>query len=358
MKMKLCFRHYGEEDVIPLGYIAQIPNVEYVVSSVYGVPVGEVWALEKIQKISSECKKHGLNFSVAESIPVHEDIKLGRGDHRRLIDNYCENIRRVAACGVDCVTYNFMPIFDWTRTQLDRAAPDGSTSLVMYKEQLEKIDVFNDDISLPGWNTSYTKPEIRELTEAYKRLGDEGLWHNLEAFLERILPVAEECGVKMAIHPDDPPYSVFGIPRIITGEESLDRVLSLCDSCANCLCICTGSLGCVSSNNVPKMIKKYADMGKIAFVHIRNVKNLPDGSFEETAHPSSCGSLDMAEIVKELVLSGYDGYVRPDHGRMIWDETDVKKNVRPGYGLYDRALGASYINGLFEAYEKILGGEK
>lgn len=165
--------------------------------------------------------------------------------------------------------------------------------------------------------------------------------------MKKVIPVAEACGVKMAIHPDDPPYPIFGLPRIITCEANLDRVLKLIDSPANCLCLCTGSLGCAKSNDVVAMVRKYSAMGRIAFMHIRNVKILEDGSFEERAHLSSCGSLDMYEIVKALVETGFDGYVRPDHGRMIWGETG-----KPGYGLYDRALGAAYINGLFEACEK------
>ena len=188
---------------------------------------------------------------------------------------------------------------------------------------------------------------MRELIAAYGELGEEGLWKNLEKFLKKVIPVAEECGVVMAIHPDDPPYPIFGLPRIITCEENLDRFLALVDSPANSLCLCTGSLGCAASNDVVKMIRKYSAMGRIAFMHIRNVKIMEDGSFEERAHLSSCGSLDIYEIVKALVETGFDGYVRPDHGRMIWGETG-----KPGYGLYDRALGATYINGLFEACEK------
>jgi mannonate dehydratase len=188
---------------------------------------------------------------------------------------------------------------------------------------------------------------VRELIGAYGELGIEGLWRNLETFLHCVIPVAEECGVRMAIHPDDPPYPIFGLPRIITCEENLDRFLSIVDSPANSLCLCTGSLGCAKSNDVAAMVKKYAECDRIAFMHIRNVKVMDDGSFEETAHLSDCGSLDIAEIVEALVNCGFKGYVRPDHGRMIWGETG-----KPGYGLYDRALGAAYINGLFEAYEK------
>ena len=347
MKMKLSFRWYGKDDPISLEYISQIPGMRSVVSAVYDVKPGEIWPEESIKWIKDECEKHGLIFDIVESIPVHEDIKLGRDTADKLTDVYCENIRRCAKYGVKCVTYNFMPVFDWTRTQLDKKAADGSTSLVMYRDQLEGLNPLTDDIHLPGWDASYTQSEVRELISAYRELGEEGLWANLERFLKKVIPVAEECGVRMAIHPDDPPYSIFGIPRIITCEENLDRFLSIVDSPANSLCLCTGSLGCAASNDVSKMVKKYAKVDRIAFMHIRNVKNLPDGSFEERAHLSSCGSLDMAEIVSSLVECGFDGYVRPDHGRMIWGETG-----KPGYGLFDRALGAAYINGLFEAYER------
>ena len=209
------------------------------------------------------------------------------------------------------------------------------------------LDPLKDDIHLPGWDASYTQKEVRELIEQYAKLGEEGLWKNLEKFLKKVIPVARECGVRMAIHPDDPPYSIFGIPRIITNEKNLDRFLSIVDSPANSLCLCTGSLGCSDANDVSKMVRKYAKVDRIAFMHIRNIKNLPDGSFEETAHLSSYGSLDIADIVSALAENGFDGYVRPDHGRMIFGETG-----KPGYGLFDRALGAAYINGLFEAYER------
>ena len=347
MNMKLSFRWYGDTDPVTLENISQIPGMRSVVSAVYDVKPGEVWSTESLKKMKNDCENHGLIFDVVESIPVHEDIKLGRGDIEKLLDVYCENIRRCAQYGVKCVTYNFMPVFDWTRTQLDKKAPDGSTSLVMYWDQMKDLDPLKDDIHLPGWDSSYTQEQVRELISAYGEIGEEGLWANLERFLKKVIPVAEECGVKMAIHPDDPPYPIFGLPRIITNEKNLDRFLSLVDSPYNCLCLCTGSLGCATSNNIPAMIKKYAKMNRIAFMHIRNVKIMEDGSFEECAHLSSCGSLDIYEIVKALVENGYDGYVRPDHGRMIWGETG-----KPGYGLFDRALGATYINGLFEACEK------
>ena len=344
---KLSFRWYGPDDPVPLSYIRQIPNMHSVVSAVYDVPPGEVWSDESIEAIAQAARDNGLVFDVVESIPVHEDIKLGRGDCARYIENYKENIRRVARHGVKCVCYNFMPVFDWTRTQLDKAAPDGSTSLVMYMDQLKGLDPLRDGLSLPGWDASYEKDQMRELFAAYADLGEEGLWKNLEVFLKAVIPVAESCGVRMAIHPDDPPYPIFGLPRIITCEKNLDRMLAIVDSPANSLTLCTGSLGCAAFNDVTALVRKYAARDRIAFMHIRNVQRFADGSFEERAHYSPCGSLDLYEIVKALVDNGFDGYVRPDHGRMIFGETG-----RPGYGLYDRALGAAYLNGLFEACEK------
>jgi len=347
--MKMSFRWYGYDDPVTLRNISQIPNMRSIVSAVYDVKPGQVWPEESLSKMKAECEKHGLVFDVVESIPVPEDIKLGSPNRDELIEVYCENIRRCAKYGVKCVTYNFMPVFDWTRTQLDKEAPDGSTSLVMYWDQMRGLDPLVDDIDLPGWDASYTKDEIKALFRKYAEVGEEGLWANLEYFLKKVIPVAEECDVRMAIHPDDPPYPIFGLPRIITNEENLDRFLKIVDSPANSLCLCTGSLGCAKTNDVVKMVRKYSAMDRIAFMHIRNILIMDDGSFEESGHLSSCGSIDMYEVVKALVETGFDGYVRPDHGRMIWGETG-----RPGYGLYDRALGATYINGLFEACEKAL----
>ena len=342
--MKLSFRWYGADDPVSLEYISQIPGMRSVVSAVYDVKPGGVWSRESLAAIAEACRTHGLVFDVVESIPVHEDIKLGRPDADSLIDNYCENIRRCAEVGVKCVTYNFMPVFDWTRSELDRRAADGSTSLVLYTDSLRGLDPLHEDIHLPGWDASYTQDEVRGLIAAYSELGEEGLWHSLEHFLCRVIPVAEEAGVRMAIHPDDPPYPIFGLPRIITCEANLDRMLALYDSPANSLCFCTGSLGASKDNDLPAMIRKFGD--RIYFAHLRNVLRR-DGWFNETSHLSSDGSLDMYEIVKALYESGFDGYIRPDHGRMLWGE-----KARPGYGLYDRALGAAYINGLWEAVSK------
>lgn len=346
--MKSSFRWYGDSDPVTLDKIRQIPGMRSIVSAVYDVKPGEVWPEESIKHLVDECREHGLIFDVVESIPVTEEIKLGRPGRDRHIENYCESIRRCAKYGIKCVTYNFMPVFDWTRTQLDHPLPDGSTSLVYYQEQVDQVNPLesDSDLTLPGWDASYSREELKDIVAQYQELSEDDLWNNLQYFLEKIIPVAAECDVNMAIHEDDPCWSIFGLPRIITCEENLDRFLSLVDDPHNGITLCTGSLGCSAKNDVVKMAAKYAKMGRIHFAHLRNVQVLDNG-FEERAHLSSCGSLDMYAIVKALHDNGFTGYVRPDHGRMIWGETG-----RAGYGLYDRALGATYINGLFEAVEK------
>jgi mannonate dehydratase len=319
-----------------------------IVTAVYDVPVGEVWSRESIKKLKEGIEAAGLIFDIVESVPVHEDIKLGKETRDKYIENYNENIRRLAEVGVKVICYNFMPVFDWTRTQLDKELEDGSTALVYYADQLEKMDPLTGELSLPGWDSSYKKEDLRALFEEYSKIDKETLWSNLKYFLEKIIPVAEENDVKMAIHPDDPPFDIFGLPRIITHEANIDRFLKLVDSPNNGLTICTGSLGCVKSNNIYEMIDKYSSQGRIYFMHVRNVKILDNGSFEESAHFSPCGSLDIVEIMKILHKNNFEAYLRPDHGRMIWGETG-----RPGYGLYDRALGASYITGIWETLGKL-----
>lgn len=347
--MKLSFRWYGEKDTIKLQYIKQIPNIKSIVTAIYDVPVGEVWPMSKIMELKKRIEEMGLEFDVIESVPVHEDIKLGIGNFKKYIENYKQNIKNLASVGIKVICYNFMPIFDWTRSQLDKKLEDKSTTLVYYKEQVEKLNPLDDNLILPGWDTSYTKDELEKLFKQYNKLGESGLWKNLEYFLKEIIPIAESVGVKMAIHPDDPPWSIFGLPRIITSEENIDRFLKLVDSEYNGLTFCTGSLGCAKFNNILELLDKYSKLNRIHFVHLRNVKWLDDGvSFEETAHYSECGSLDMVEIIKILYKNGFKGYARPDHGRMIWGEIG-----KPGYGLYDRALGAVYITGIWETLSKM-----
>lgn len=345
--MKMTFRWYGENDPIDLEKIRQIPTMSGIVSAVYDVKAGEVWSNRSIEKIKSSANKNGLAFEVVESVPVHEEIKLGSEMAGKLIDNYCENIKRLGNAGVKVICYNFMPVFDWLRSTLNKQQADGANALAFDESELAEMSASSGTLSLPGWDESYTKDEMKTLLSRYENVDKTTLFKNFERFLHYVIPVAEKSGIKMAIHPDDPPWDIFSLPRIITGEESYKKMLSINDSPSNGITLCTGSLGASLKNDVAEIAKTYCD--HIPFVHLRNVKvSEVDGnrSFEETAHPSSYGSLDMLKIVKALCDNGFDGYVRPDHGRMIWGETG-----KPGYGLYDRALGATYIAGLFEACE-------
>lgn len=345
--MEMTFRWYGKDDPVTLEKIRQIPGVTGIVSAIYDIPVGEVWSREKIAELKKTVEDAGMNLSVIESVPVHEDIKLGKPSRERLIDNYCQTLRNLAAEDIRVVCYNFMPVFDWTRSELDHPLPDGSNALVYFAEQVEKMDPMNGELSLPGWDASYTKESLKEVMDAYREITEEDLWNNLKYFLERVIKVAEEVRVKMAIHPDDPPWPIFGLPRIITNMENLERFLKLVDSPYNGLTLCSGSLGASADNDIVEMIRRFGGMGRIHFAHCRNVLLREGNSFEEAAHLSEKGSLDMYEIMKAYHDVGFDGPVRPDHGRMIWGEQG-----RPGYGLYDRALGAVYLNGLWEAIEK------
>ena len=342
--MKMTFRWYGDDDPVTLDKIRQIPCMTGVVTAVYSVPVGEVWPMEEIEKMKALCNAKVLEMEVIESVPVHEDIKLRTGNYQLYIDNYKENIRRLAKAGVKCICYNFMPVFDWTRSNLEWKNEDGSTSLVYHKSDVDKMDPYK--MTLPGWDASYTPDEMAGLIDEYKKIGEEGLWANLEYFIKEIMPVAVECDVNMAIHPDDPPWSIFGLPRIITSKANIERFLKLYDSKYNGLTLCSGSLGVSPDNDIVDLVHSFAD--RIHFAHIRNIKITGDKCFEEAGHKTECGSLDIFGIVKAYYDEGFDGYIRPDHGRMIWGETG-----RPGYGLYDRALGAVYINGLWEAIDKL-----
>lgn len=341
--MKMTFRWYGEKDSIPLEYIKQIPNMSGVVTAVYDTPVGEVWEEEKIARLKSLCDKAGLEMEVIESVPVHEDIKLGKPSRDKLIANYAKTIRNLGKFGVKCICYNFMPVFDWLRTDLKRKNADGSTCLCYKHETLLSLDAKN--LHLPGWDESYTPEQLNGLLEEYKTVSHGQLFENLVYFLNGIMPACDETGINMAIHPDDPPWDMFGLPRIITSEGSYDRLFAAVPDRHNGITFCTGSLGAGRFNDLPKMAAEYA--GRIYFAHIRQLKYEGEKDFVEAGHLTKAGDLDIYNIVKALTSNGFDGYVRPDHGRNIWGE-----DGKPGYGLYDRALGAAYLNGLFEAIEK------
>ena len=353
--MKMTFRHYGNDDPISLEYIAQIPGVTGVMVMMNEWEAGEVWEKDVFQEYVDKCHAVGLECEIIESINVHEDIKMGLPSRDKYIENYKQSLRNVAACGVKTVIYNFMPVFDWVKTELYKVLPDGSNTLAFDQAKVEGLsprDMVNEildgagNFELPGWEPERLA-QLEEVLDKYKDIDEDKLRENYKYFLEGIIPTCEEVGIKMAVHPDDPAWPIFDIPRITSTPEDLEKIVNLVDSPSNTLCICTGSLGSRVENNVAEIIADFTKRGKVGAIHARNIKFTGEKQFYESAHLSKCGSLDMYEIMKALHDNGFDGYLRPDHGRMIWGEEG-----RAGYGLYDRALGVAYLNGLWEAIDK------
>jgi mannonate dehydratase len=355
--MKMTFRWFGEShDTIPLEYIRHIPGRPGIVSAIYDVPVGEVWPVEKIRKLKDTVVSTGLDLEVIESVNIHDDIKIGLPSRDRYIENYKETLRNLGKFGIKVVCYNFMPVFDWTRSNLAKVLPDGSNALSYEEEKVQQVDpdkmaeemeANSNGYSLPGWEPERLKT-IKTLFELYKDVDEEKLLENLRYFLEAIIPVCEEVDIRMAIHPDDPPWNIFGLPRIVKSRETLQKIVDLVDSPYNGLTMCSGCLGANPDNDIPALIRHFGGMGRIHFGHVRNIKIHSRGNFDESSHLSADGSLDMFEIMKAYHDIDFKGYIRPDHGRMIWGEIG-----RPGYGLYDRALGIAYLNGLWEAIGKM-----
>ncbi len=337
----LTFRWFGPGDPVSLANIRQIPVVRGIVGALFEIPVGEAWPFQRVERLRDEVEGHDLALSVIESVPVHEDIKLGRSTRDRYIDHYCESIRSIGRAGVPVLCYNFMPVFDWVRTDLARVLKDGSSALVFEDEAVRRIDLSRGTADLPGWATRYSARELTALLDAYRDVDEEKLWENLAYFLERVVPVAAESKVAMALHPDDPPWPVFGLPRIITGGRAFERVIGLVKSQANGVTFCTGSLAAAPDNDLLEIIRCVGH--RIHFAHCRNIRRTSPHSFQETAHPSDSGDVDMRAVLGALREVGFNGPIRSDHGRMIWGESG-----QPGYGLYDRALGAMYLHGLWE----------
>ena len=342
MALHMGLRWYGPDDPVTLTNIRQIPGVTGIITALHTLKPGEVWPLDAIQARKADIETAGLSFDVVESIPVHESIKLGKPERDELITAYQESIRNMGAAGIHTLCYNFMPVFDWTRTDLAMLLDDGSTALNYVDNDLARIDLSQGTGGLPGWGDAYSAEQLQSLLADYAEVNAEGLFENLAYFLRAVVPVAEEAGVFMAIHPDDPPWSIFGLPRIVTSAQSLQALLDIVDSPHHGLTFCTGSLGASADNNLPAMIRQFGH--RINFVHARNVKLSGTRDFHESQHPSAFGDVNMLAVMREMVEVGYDGPIRPDHGRMIWGESG-----RPGYGLYDRALGAMYLQGLYEA---------
>jgi len=352
--MKMTMRWFGPGyDPVTLDKIRQVPAVEGVITTLYGVPPGEEWKKEDVLAIKKQVEDAGLEITGIESVNIHDSIKTAAKDRDMYIEKYINTLKVLGDAGIHLVCYNFMPVFDWTRSDLAKPRPDGATVLAYDQKLLDQVspdnmfDMMNSKARghvLPGWEPE-RMAKIKELFELYKGIDSEALFANLEYFLNAIMPTCEKYDVKMAIHPDDPAWPVFGLPRIVTNKQQLLRLVKTVDNPFNGVTLCTGSLGSSPDNNIPDIIRSLK--GRIHFAHIRNVKHNGPGDFEESAHLSRDGSLDMYAIVKAFYDIGFNGPVRPDHGRNIWGETSM-----PGYGLYDRAIGIGYLSGLLEAIEK------
>ena len=352
--MKMTLRWFGTgHDSVKLSHIRQIPGVKGVITTLYDTKPGEVWSPEAIDALKKEVNDAGLESSGIESVNIHDDIKFGLPTRDKYIENYIKTLENLGKADIHMVCYNFMPVFDWTRTDLAKPRHDGSTVLAYDQSVVDTIDpqVFFDNTDansngfvMPGWEPERLA-HVKELFEAYKDVTAEKLFDNLVYFLKAIMPVCDKYDINMAIHPDDPAWPVFDLPRIITCKENVLRLMKAVDNPHNGVTLCTGSLGTSLSNDLPDIIRSLP--GRIHFAHVRNLHHYAPGVFEEAAHLSADGSFDMYEIVKALHDIGFDGPIRPDHGRTLWDEVCM-----PGYGLYDRAMGACYINGLWEAIEK------
>lgn len=355
--MKMTFRWFGEgRDSVSLKQIKQIPGCTGLMGVLDQYAAGEEWPLEVIQDYVKHVHEAGLEAEVIESVNIHEDIKLGKPSRDRYIENYIKTIKSLAQCSVKVIVYNFMPVFDWLRTDLAHVIPeDGSNSLYFDEAELagmtpiqivENTAKSSNGFSLPGWEPERLA-ELQSVLEQYQSIDEQKLRENYKYFLDAIIPTCEEVGIVMACHPDDPAWPIFGLPRIAHSQADFDKIVKLHDSPSNTVCLCTGSLGSDPANDIPSIIRHFGKMNRIGCAHVRNIKFLGHHKFRESSHLSSDGSLNMYEIMKALYETCPDTYVRPDHGRMIWDEVG-----RPGYGLYDRALGIAYLNGLWEAIDK------
>lgn len=353
--MIMTLRWFGSSfDSVTLKQIRQIPGVKGVITTLYGSKVGEAWSDEEVKNIKKEVEDAGLKIYGIESVNIHDDIKIGLPSRDKYIENYIKTLEVLGKNEINLVCYNFMPVFDWTRSDLAKVRPDGSTVLSYDQEIIEKIDpekMFeqidsnSNGFVLPGWEPERLS-RLKELFEMYKNVDDEKLFENLKYFLSAVMPTCEKYNIKMAIHPDDPAWPVFGLPRIIVNKENILRMVNSVNSSCNGVTLCAGSLGSNPKNDIPDIIRSLKD--KIFFAHVRNLEHTAPGKFQEAAHLSSDGSMDMFAIMKAFYDIGFEGPFRPDHGRAIWDEVSM-----PGYGLYDRALGAVYLQGLWEAIDKM-----